>query len=196
MGNILLYKKKGGKINMKYASEDLVNEHEGVLFGLNILEKMADMVREAKKVKSSDIGEMVNFFRLFADKCHHGKEEGLMFPAMEKAGIPNEGGPIGQMLLEHNEGRKYIADMGTSIDDGALKEDKFIQAAQSYISLMRAHINKENTVLFPMGDKKIPIDEQKQLLDQFEEHEEKVMGKGTHEKLHELLHNFEDKYLR
>lgn len=180
---------------MKYASEDLMNEHEGILFGLTILEKMSGMVRGAKKVENSDIGEMVNFLRLFADKCHHGKEEGLMFPAMEKAGVPNDGGPIGQMLLEHNEGRKYIADMGASIEDGTLKEDKFTQAAESYISLMRAHINKENTVLFPLGDKMIPIDEQELLLDKFEEFEEEVMGKGTHEKLHELLHNFEVKYL-
>lgn len=61
---------------------------------------------------------------------------------------------------------------------------------------MRSHINKENRVLFPLGDKIIPIDEQKLLLNQFEEFEEKVMGKGTHEKLHGLLHNFEIKYLK
>lgn len=181
---------------MKYASEDLMNEHEGVLFGLTILERMADMVQRGKKVESSDIGEMVNFLRLFADKCHHGKEENLMFPAMEEAGIPNGEGPIGQMLLEHNEGRKYIAEMSASIDFGTLKEDKFIQAAESYIRLMRAHINKENTVLFPLGDKMLPADEQKKLLYQFEEFEEKVMGKGTHEKLHGLLHDFEVKYLK
>lgn len=180
---------------MKYASEDLMHEHEGVLFGLTILEKMAAMVKAAKKVETSDIGEMVNFFRLFADKCHHGKEENLMFPAMERAGIPNDGGPIGQMLLEHNEGRKHIAEMAASIEGGTLKEDKFTQAAESYIGLMRAHINKENTILFPMGDKMIPTDEQKLLLEQFEEFEEKVMGKGTHEKLHGLLHKFEAKYL-
>ena len=87
---------------MKFASEDLRNEHEGVLFGLDILEKMADTIRQEGMMDAKDAAEMVNFFRLFADKCHHGKEEGLMFPAMEKVGIPNKGGPIGQMLAEHN----------------------------------------------------------------------------------------------
>ena len=180
---------------MKYASEDLMHEHDGILFGLKILEKMTDMLQESKKVEINDLGEMVNFLRLFADKCHHGKEEGLMFPAMEKAGIPNEKGPIGQMLQEHNEGRKYIAEMGVSTDNGILQENSFIQAATSYICLMRAHINKENTILFPLGNKMIPMDEQKQLINQFEEFEEEVMGKGIHEKLHELLHNFDAKYL-
>lgn len=181
---------------MKYASEDLMNEHEGILFGLKILEQMVKAAKQTGKADIKDIGDMVDFLRLFADKCHHGKEEGLMFPAMEKAGIPNERGPIGQMLIEHNEGRKYIAEMGTSIGNRILQADRFTESATSYINLMRAHIEKENTILFPLGDKRLPMDEQKLLLNQFEGFEEEVMGKGTHEKLHETLHKFEEKYLK
>jgi len=180
---------------MRFASEDLRNEHEGVLFGLDILEKMAEKARQAGAMDVEDVKEMVNFLRLFADKCHHGKEEGLMFPAMEKVGIPNEGGPIGQMLLEHTQGRQYIAEMAASTEGGALQADRFAGAATSYIQLMRAHIDKENSVLFPAGDRMLSINVQEQLLDQFEGFEEEVMGKGTHEKLHETLHRFEEKYL-
>ncbi len=179
---------------MKYASEDLKKEHEGVLFGLDILEKMTDVIGQEGTIDAKDAAEMVNFFRLFADKCHHGKEEGLMFPAMERASIPR--GPIGQMLLEHNQGRQYIAEMVASTDMGTLQADRFAEAAAGYIQLMRAHIDKENSVLFPAGDKKLPWDVQKQLLDQFEGFEEEVMGKGTHEKLHETLHRLEEKYLK
>ena len=180
---------------MKFASEDLRNEHEGVLFGLDILEKMADTIRQEGMMDAKDAAEMVNFFRLFADKCHHGKEEGLMFPAMERVGIPNKGGPIGQMLAEHNQGRQHIAEMGASTEGGTLQAERFAEAATAYTQLMRAHIDKENSVLFPAGDRMLPMDVQKQLLDQFEGFEEAVMGKGTHEKLHETLHRFEEKYL-
>ena len=183
---------------MTFASEDLRNEHDGVLFGLDILEQMARTVDQSGATESVDvvdIVEMVNFFRLFADKCHHGKEEGLMFPAMVKVGIPNEGGPIGQMLLEHNQGRRHIADIGASVAEGILQPDPFVKAANGYVTLMRAHIAKENTVLFPMGDRLLPMEVQKQLLLQFEAFEEEVMGKGTHEKLHETLNRFAEKYL-
>jgi hemerythrin-like domain-containing protein len=179
---------------MTYASEDLVNEHEGILFGLKILEKMAGLLNSSKKVFFDDLKEMVNFLKLFADKCHHGKEEGLLFPEMEKAGIPNENGPIGQMLLEHAEGRKYVAQMAESLEK-EFRPDAFVTPALHYITLLRNHIAKENNVLFPLGDSKIPMDVQKRLLSAFEEHEEKVMGTGTHEKLHEILHKFEEKYL-
>ncbi|AHM56088.1 hemerythrin HHE cation binding domain protein [Peptoclostridium acidaminophilum DSM 3953] len=180
---------------MKYASEDLVNEHKEILTGLKILEKLFMLLDDNKEVEAEDIKGIVNFLKLFADKCHHGKEEGILFPSMEKAGIQNENGPIGELLSEHVQGRKYVAQMLASVDGEPIKTDDFIQAASAYISLLRAHIIKENTVVFPMGDKLIPVEEQRQLLEQFEEFEETVMGKGTHEKLHEMLHEFKDKYL-
>lgn len=180
---------------MTYASEDLMKEHEGILFGLKILEKMVQLIKERNQFEIVDLKEMINFLRLFADKCHHGKEEGLMFPAMEKAGIPNENGPIGQMLIEHVEGRKYISQMTESSENDMFKKDAFIKAAMNYIILLRAHIDKENIILFPLGDSKIPLDKQAELLELFEVHEKKVMGSGTHEKLHETLNKFEHKYL-
>ena len=181
---------------MRYASEDLRNEHEGILFGLSILEKMAETAGQAGRVSMEDVHDIVNFLRMFADKCHHGKEEGLLFPAMEKTGISRDRGPIGQMLTEHNQGRQYITEMAASIEGDILQADRFAQAAASYIELMRAHINKENSILFPAGDRMLPMEVQEQLLEQFEGFEEEVMGKGTHEKLHETLHRLEKAYMK
>lgn len=180
---------------MKYASEDLMNEHEGILLGLNILEKMIQLIKKNNQFEINDLKEIIYFLRLFADKCHHGKEEGLLFPAMEKAGIPKENGPIGQMLIEHSEGRKYISQMAEATENEMFDKNIFLQSATKYITLLRVHIVKENKILFPLGDKKIPLDKQAELIESFEVHEEKVMGAGTHEKLHELLHKFENKYL-
>jgi len=180
---------------MTYASQDLINEHEGILFGLKILDKMRGMIGTKERLDPLDAGEMVEFFKLFADKCHHGKEEGLLFPEMEKAGIKNAGGPIGQMLAEHVEGRKHVSRMAGAFEGNRFDAESFANAASDYILLLRSHIEKENQVLFPMGDKAIPIEIQNELLEKFEKHEEEVMGRGTHEKLHELLRRFEKKYL-
>lgn len=181
---------------MPHASEDLKNEHDGILFGLNILEKMIKLLQEKQGVEKEDFLEMVNFLKLFADKCHHGKEEGLLFPAMENVGIQNQNGPIGQMLIEHAEGRRYIAQMSEALNNYPVHDNDLIQAVTNYINLLRQHIEKENTVLFPMGDKMISADVHAKLLIDFEEFEEKVMGKGTHEKLHILLNKMEKKYLK
>jgi len=180
---------------MNFASEDLKHEHEHVLLALDILEQMANLVREDSRGDVSDIGDMILFLRTFADKCHHGKEEGFLFPAMIKAGIQKDRGPIAQMLLEHTQGRKFIQGMADSIEKEDLKVARFLENATGYVALMRVHIQKENTVLFPMGDKMIPAPVQAQLLEQFDKYEETIMGKGTHEHLHYLLDKLENKYL-
>jgi hemerythrin-like domain-containing protein len=59
---------------MQYASDDLKTEHDGILFGLQVLEKMTDLINEHQSVDDKDLYEMVYFLQLFADKCHHGKE--------------------------------------------------------------------------------------------------------------------------
>ena len=189
-GSIL---RKGACV-MKYASEELIAEHEGILAGLDILERMCELIGRKSDVDVRDLTSMLYFFKLFADTCHHGKEEGLLFPEMERAGIPRENGPIGQMLLEHAEGRKLMAAMSAAID-GVFDKHDFAAAASSYVKLLRSHIEKENNVLFPMGDRKLPAEEQSVLLEKFEEHEREVMGEGTHDSLHELLHRLTEKYL-
>lgn len=179
---------------MQYASEDLRNEHEGILFGLQILEKMVQLTETKSDVPIEDFREMIHFLQLFADKCHHGKEEGLYFPALELAGVLRENGPIGQMLLEHDQGRQLISEMSVATA-GVRRDADLIRASTDYIHLLRAHINKENTVLFLMGDRMIPAQKQAELLSSFETFEEEVMGSGTHDRLHKMLDAFESKYL-
>lgn len=175
------------------ASDDLKSEHDGILRALKILEKMIIVFETGNEKIRDDLNEMIGFFRLFADKCHHGKEEGILFPEMEMAGIANKNGPIGQMLVEHEEGRAYVRQMVESLN--RFNPDSFGDAASGYIFLLRNHIEKENKVLFPMGDALISKEKQADIIGRFEKHEYEVMGEGIHEKLHETLDNLERKYL-
>src|SRR3546814_20343123 len=84
--------------------------------------------------------------------CHHGKEEGLLFPAMIEAGLSADGGPISVMLSEHEQGRALVAAMANATEP-AMSPAKFSEAAAAYADHMRAHIEKENPVLFPMADR-------------------------------------------
>ncbi len=179
---------------MKYASEDLMNEHEAILRGLAILERIAVFAETDKLVDKNDPSAMIDFLKVFADTCHHGKEEKILFPAMERYGIPRERGPIGQMLVEHEEGRKYVRAMAEAVAKTPFDAGSFAANARGYIELLRAHIRKENEILFPMGDKAIPDSGQREILEGFERHEETVIGHGVHERLHAMLDDFSEKY--
>ena len=192
--NQLKASKKEGIVER--ASQDLMHEHDAILFSLKVLEEICNIVELRKDVLKKDITDLVDFLKLFADKCHHGKEEGFLFPALKEAGISAENGPIGVMLAEHAMGRNFIRQMQESVTDRELRKEEFGKSARGYISLMRAHIQKENNVLFPMGDAKLSDSKQKELIGLFEKYEEEVIGEGKHEELHKQLEAFNVKYLK
>ncbi len=179
--------------------QQLKDEHEGILLMLEILGKACERLEKKQKLNENHLEQMVDFFKIFADKCHHGKEEDLLFPELEKAGIPKERGPIGVMLAEHVQGRGFIRGMGESL--ARLKRGEknasadFAKNARDYITLLTQHIQKENNVLFPMGDRALPEAKKDELVEKFEDLERDRIGLGTHEKFHELLHQFKEIYL-
>ena len=178
---------------MSKAIADLLSEHEAISSAIRILECMMDAMKKAPTVDTTDMLAFIGFLKEFADKCHHGKEEGLLFPAMIAAGVPQEGGPISAMLAEHALGRKLIQEMEESI---AMNVDlaKFAQAEKGYAHLLRNHIQKENWVLFPMADDVLTEPQLEKLYEGFEAHEEKVIGRGRHEELHAMLKSLQEKY--
>jgi len=177
---------------MGKATQDLRSEHDAILHVLDILDR-ASAIREKDQAGFLKFGgELTGFLKIFADKCHHGKEENFLFEEMVQRGVPKEGGPIGVMLQEHKLGREYIALMATAVE---LKDlAKFSEAAGMYRDLLRPHIEKENTVLFVMADRLIDEAAQDEMFEKFEQHEESVIGHGVHEELHAMIHKWEEEY--
>jgi hemerythrin-like domain-containing protein len=54
---------------------------------------------------------------------------------------------------------------------------------------LRAHIDKENNILFPMADQLFTPKDQEELIEAFEKVEAEEMGEGVHEKYHQLAHD-------
>ncbi|MFQ5829455.1 MAG: hemerythrin domain-containing protein [Candidatus Methylomirabilia bacterium] len=158
------------------ATAMLREEHEVILRALELLERLGRDLETGRAVDRNAREWLVDFFRTFADRCHHGKEEALLFPALERHGVPKEGGPVGVMLLEHEEGRALVRAIGEGDDAGVAA------AIRKYVTLLRAHIEKENGVLFPMAEQVLPDEEQRLLVHAFEEAERTAVGPGVHER--------------
>lgn len=85
------------------ATEILKEEHKAIELMLEILEKIAQKLEKREEISSQHLQKILEFIKVFADRCHHGKEEDLLFPAMEKAGIPKENDilyPMAEMHLD------------------------------------------------------------------------------------------------
>jgi hemerythrin-like domain-containing protein len=174
-------------------TEELKKEHEAIKLMIRIMGSVSDRLESGKEVDPNHLESILEFIKVFADKCHHAKEEDLVFPAMEKAGIPRESGPIGVMPHEHREGRDFVKGMSEAVEKykkgGKNAGMDVAKNARSYASLLSQHIDKEDNILYPMADARISGADQNELEKEFEKVETEKIGKGKHEKFHRLLHS-------
>jgi hemerythrin-like domain-containing protein len=61
---------------------------------------------------------------------------------------------------------------------------RWASAAREYAPLLRAHLNKENSILFVMAERLLSDAEQIALAEAFEMREIDQIGAGTHQRLH------------
>jgi hemerythrin-like domain-containing protein len=169
----------------------LKQEHRVIERVLAVLEELA---KNPLKASLEEWRKALDFIRGFADQCHHLKEEKILFPALEERGIPREGGPIGMMLVEHEEGRAYVREMARALDGGSDPEMRsaiLAENASAYLRLLREHIRKEDEVLFQMTDDVLSPDEQREMAEEFAKHEAEEIGAGVHEKYLKIAQELE-----
>lgn len=182
----------------------LIEEHHGVKIALRVMEKLAGRIAQHPHERNDqyigDIAGLIEFCQVFVDKCHHAKEEEVLFPALLDAGLPLEGGPVQVMLAEHVSGRKLIAAMDaalTSYRSGASDSAHALNnAVLEYAGLLTDHIAKEDNDLYPIANARISAEVQDGMLDVFEKIEVERIGVGTHERFHGMLKELIAKYLK
>jgi len=169
----------------------LMNEHRVIEQVLDCLEVMASRAEHGVLDREA-AGEAIDFFRTFADRCHHRKEETHLFAALEARGMPKQGGPTGVMRSEHILGRHYLNAMQVAVDRRRLAE--FAQTSRHYLSLLRDHIRKEDHCLFPMADSLLSDADREQVLAAFDHVESAEMHAGTHEKYLAIADKLADRF--
>ena len=173
------------------ATAILRKEHDAILQMLDVSETLAQRLSAGMAVEPERLTEMLEFFQIFADRCHHGKEEDLLFPLLERKGLLRAGGPVGVMLDEHEQGRALVRSMNESArgfrEREATAGRRYADASRRYAALLRQHIDKENQILFLLADRLLSAAEQDELVEAFERVEAEKIGAGTHERLHALM---------
>jgi hemerythrin-like domain-containing protein len=179
--------------------ETLMEEHRVIEQVLSCLEKMTDEFEAKKTIDAAVATDALEFIRNFADKCHHGKEEDRLFPALEKKEhFPRGCGPTEVMRAEHEHGRTLVRGMSDAIADAkpnkSLAVERFARNARRYVALLREHIHKEDNCLFPNARMSLKEGEGEALSQAFEKVEHEEMGAGTHEKFLSLANSLADRY--
>ncbi len=165
-------------------------EHRVILKIVGVLGVLADALEIGKPVQAQTLSDLVEFMRTFADKCHHGKEEAHLFPALARRGVPAQGCPLGGLTHEHQKGRMLVAELDQAAQaffQQARLEAKptVIRCLRDLAALYANHLWKEDYMVFPMSGKVLSDADRAELQRHFEAVEREI-GDELHHRLEAL----------
>jgi hemerythrin-like domain-containing protein len=140
--------------------ETLMTEHRAIEQVIDALLHFTGEVRRGGGNDKAELSRFVTFLREFADAQHHAKEEDVLFAAMVEHGFPARSGPIAVMLEDHERGRALVRHLAALAElPGAWGEGEradVVEASTAFARLLRAHIQKEDGVLYPLAEQHLP----------------------------------------
>ena len=138
----------------------MVDEHKLILRMITLVEKNTASMEQGAFRNWQFYLDAVDFIRNYADRFHHAKEEDVLFKALVANGMPAKQSPIEAMLMEHDQGRAFVRNMEEAAQKALNGESGQIpviaENAKGYAELLRGHIDKEDTILYPLAERVLP----------------------------------------
>jgi hemerythrin-like domain-containing protein len=130
----------------------LKHEHRVIEQAMRGLEGICFRMKTGVAVPGEDLGKALNFVHHYIDGFHHMKEETLLFPALKQLGFGREGGPLDFLQMEHDRERQLMKELEQAInaDRHQSSSEKFVTAAQQFKDHLINHMQREETMLFPL----------------------------------------------
>jgi hemerythrin-like domain-containing protein len=158
--------------------DTLMEEHQVILAVVDAMDQRADQLDAGDPLDAGFWLLAAEFLENFLDRCHHSKEEDVLFPVLKRCGIPEEGGPLAIMKHEHVEGRALKDRLRDGAEQG--NRDEVSRAVRALCYLLHEHIAKEENVLFQMARQMLDHHHVEEVLQGFARVEKDIMGEGTH----------------
>ena len=152
----------------------LMIEHRLIERMLRLLRQQLEKVGSQKKADPVFIDIAVDFIKNYADRCHHGKEEDILFRDLAKKALSEEHRSIMEELLdEHVRARKATKSLLEAKErylagnDAALND--IVDAITWLVNFYPIHIEKEDGQFFLPAMGYLTTQEQDAMLQEFYE---------------------------
>ena len=146
----------------------LTEDHKIILRSLGVLHHMATQMEHGEQIDAKDVHALIRFFRAFADEQHHLKEESALFPELIRTN-QQQGAPLRHMLFEHDQERSLVEGMEDAIR--RKKNSDFVLLAERLASRMRNHMQKEDSILFPVAEAVLSKEQDEKIVAEFAKYE-------------------------
>lgn len=168
----------------------LMREHRRIERVLGSLETFCLEVEGGLAPDRAVVADYASFFRGYADASHHGKEEDVLFARMIERGFSRESGPIAVMIYEHVTGRAHVGAL-RQVGEGSgpvsgVEAQVVVERAGAFVPHLRAHIQKEDRILYPMALRLLSGAELDVILTAFDAFDADRRADGTYDRLEAL----------
>lgn len=131
----------------------LMIEHRVIGRMINALRREIANIEKTDLVDTSFLLEVTSFIGEYADECHHGKEEDILFNDLRGKDPPEHLARIlDELVAEHRTGRATVARLRTAVtqygDSRPEVRDEIINSLRTIGEFYPAHIAKEDKHFF------------------------------------------------
>jgi hemerythrin-like domain-containing protein len=162
---------------------ELRHDHRVIQQVVAGMSAVADLLNSGKQVDASVLSDLVQFLRVFADQCHHEKEEQHLFPLLATKANVSIRRELESLEREHRSAKQLVGQLAKVAavygHNPAAVRYRIIDLLQQLVDLYPAHIWKEDFLLFPLAQQNLSQTEQEALKEKFGDVEREV-GEDVH----------------
>ena len=175
----------------------LMIEHRLIERLIALIEKEGDKIKKDNLTDIDFIDDCIDFIRTYADRCHHGKEEDILFRDLKNKKLsPEHARILNELIDEHKHAReitsklvdarnKYFSDVSNATNQiFAFEVYEYLKDLKDFYP---RHIKKEDKEFFLPCMDYFSNEEKEKMLEEFWEFDRKLI----HEKYKKLLEKYE-----
>ena len=157
----------------------LMHEHRLIERMVSMIGAQAEHIEKGGEPNTAFIDDAVEFFRVYADRCHHGKEEELLFKELANKGLSAELITImNELIEEHKLGRSMVGRLHQTNQQFANKGGEIgllARLLRELSSFYPKHIEKEDKHFFFPVMEYFSREEMDQMLEEFHEFDRQMI---------------------
>jgi hemerythrin-like domain-containing protein len=170
----------------------LMWEHRLIERMVRLISSELERISDVDEANTGFVMVAVDFFRTYADRTHHGKEESILFSELAKKQLSQEHKKImNELIEEHIHGRRLVSELADAAENYTAGKAKTLKDIQSYlnelITFYPAHIEKEDKHFFYPCLEYLSKQEQDSMLQEFWEFDRKMI----HERYRRVVEEIE-----
>jgi hemerythrin-like domain-containing protein len=149
-------------------------------------------IRQTVDITPGFIDSAVDFFRTYADRTHHGKEEDILFAELERKQLsPDHKKIMDGLVQDHIRARKTVKHLVAAKNEFLLGRSdsltEIVTSIEDLIKLYPAHIKTEDSSFFYPSMEYFSTQEQDDMLKRFQEFNQQLI----HERYQKIVEELE-----